>query len=121
MEHTLGWPLDMKTYGGSFLYHMDPNFVLVGFAVGLDYQNPYLNPYEEFQRFKKHPHISKVLKGGSPLSYGARVINSGGLQAIPKLTFPGGALIGCSAGFLNVPRIKGSHTAMKSGTASGGS
>jgi electron-transferring-flavoprotein dehydrogenase len=115
VEHSLGWPLDLKTYGGSFLYHMKPNLVLVGFVVGLDYRNPYLSPYNEFQRFKHHPRVAQVLEGGTPLSYGARVINSGGLQALPKLSFPGGALVGCSAGFLNVPRIKGSHLAMKSG------
>jgi len=115
IQHTIGWPLDMKTYGGSFLYHMKPNYILIGMVVGLDYQNPYLSPYEEFQRFKHHPDVKKHLEGGECVAYGARVINEGGLQAIPKLTFPGGALIGCSAGFLNVPKIKGSHTAMKSG------
>jgi electron-transferring-flavoprotein dehydrogenase len=113
--HTIGWPLQTDTYGGSFLYHMKPNLVLVGFVVGLDYPNPYTSPYEEFQRYKHHPKIAKHLKGGKCISYGARVINEGGFQSIPKLTFPGGALIGCSAGFVNVPRIKGSHTAMKSG------
>lgn len=113
--HAIGWPLNGDTYGGSFLYHMEPNYVLVGYAVGLDYPNPHLSPYEEFQRFKHHPAVKQHLEGGSIVSYGARVINEGGLQSIPKLTFPGGALIGCSAGFLNVPRIKGSHTAMKSG------
>ncbi len=97
------------------MYHMDPNYVLIGFAVGLDYPNPHMSPYEEFQRFKTHPAIRKYLEGGTIVSYGARAINEGGLQAIPKLTFPGGALVGCSAGFLNVPKIKGSHTAMKSG------
>jgi len=115
IQHTIGWPLDMKTYGGSFLYHMKPNFILIGMVVGLDYQNPYLSPYEEFQRFKHHPDVKKHLEGGECVAYGARVINEGGFQAIPKLTFPGGALIGCSAGFLNVPKIKGTHTAMKSG------
>lgn len=115
IQHTFGWPLDMNTYGGSFLYHMKPNLILIGFVVGLDYQNPYLSPYEEFQRFKHHPKIASVLEGGECIAYGARVINEGGYQAIPKLTFPGGALIGCSAGFLNVPKIKGTHTAMKSG------
>mmetsp|Transcript_12224 Transcript_12224/g.22668 ORF Transcript_12224/g.22668 Transcript_12224/m.22668 type:complete len:603 (+) Transcript_12224:183-1991(+) len=114
VQHTFGWPLDTETYGGSFLYHMKPNKVLIGFVVGLDYKNPYLSPYQEFQRFKHHPMISKHLEGGQCIEYGARVINEGGYQAIPKLTFPGGALIGCSAGFLNVPKVKGTHTAMKS-------
>jgi electron-transferring-flavoprotein dehydrogenase len=119
IQHTLGWPLQntplSDVYGGSFLYHMKPNLVLVGMVVGLDYQNPYLSPYEEFQRFKTHPAVARHLEGGEVVAYGARVINEGGFQAIPKLTFPGGALIGCSAGFLNVPKIKGTHTAMKSG------
>jgi electron-transferring-flavoprotein dehydrogenase len=115
VQHTFGWPLDPKTYGGSFLYHMNGNKVLIGFVVGLDYENPYLSPYQEFQRFKHHPKVAEHLEGGTCVSYGARVINEGGLQAIPKLTFPGGALIGCSAGFLNVPKVKGTHTAMKSG------
>ncbi len=113
--HTTGWPMDSKTYGGSFLYHLENNQVSVGYVVGLDYENPYLSPFEEFQRFKTHPEIRKFLEGGKRVSYGARAINEGGFQSIPKLTFPGGALIGCSAGFLNVPKIKGSHTAMKSG------
>ena len=115
VQHSLGWPLPSDVYGGSFLYHMAPDTVLVGFVVGLDYANPYLSPYREFQRWKHHPSIARQLEGGECLSYGARVINEGGLQAIPKLTFPGGALIGCAAGFLNVPKIKGTHTAMKSG------
>jgi electron-transferring-flavoprotein dehydrogenase len=115
VQHTFGWPLDPKTYGGSFLYHMNGNKVLIGFVVGLDYENPYLSPYQEFQRFKHHPKVAEHLEGGTCVSYGARVINEGGFQAIPKLTFPGGALIGCSAGFLNVPKVKGTHTAMKSG------
>jgi electron-transferring-flavoprotein dehydrogenase len=115
VQHTAGWPLDSQTYGGSFLYHMKPNLVLIGFVVGLDYKNPYLSPYQEFQRFKHHPEIAKHLQNGSCIAYGARVINEGGYQAIPKLTFPGGALVGCSAGFLNIAAIKGSHTAMKSG------
>ena len=115
IQHTFGWPLDSATYGGSFLYHMDPNLVLVGFVVGLDYKNPYLSPYGEFQRFKHHPEVAKHLEGGECIAYGARCINEGGLQSVPKLAFPGGALVGCSAGFLNVPKIKGSHTAMKSG------
>lgn len=113
--HTIGWPLDQKTYGGSFIYHLKDNKVAIGLVVGLDYQNPYLSPYEEFQRLKHHPLVKPLLEGGECLSYGARSLNEGGIQSIPKLTFPGGALIGCSAGFLNVPKIKGSHTAMKSG------
>ena len=113
--HTTGWPMDTSTYGGSFLYHIEGNQVAVGFVVGLDYENPYLSPFHEFQRFKTHPEIAKFFKGGKRISYGARAINEGGFQAIPKLTFPGGALIGCSAGFVNVPKIKGSHTAMKTG------
>jgi len=115
IQHTAGWPLDTKTYGGSFLYHMKPNLVLIGYVVGLDYKNPFLSPYQEFQRFKHHPMIAKHLKDGSCISYGARVLNEGGYQAVPKLTFPGGVLAGCSAGFLNVAAIKGSHTAIKSG------
>jgi electron-transferring-flavoprotein dehydrogenase len=113
--HTTGWPLDTKTYGGSFLYHLEDNQVAVGFVVGLDYSNPYLSPFEEFQRFKTHPAIRPTFEGGRRVSYGARAINEGGFQSIPKLHFPGGAIVGCSAGFLNVPKIKGSHTAMKSG------
>jgi len=113
--HTIGWPLDRKTYGGSFLYHLENNQVAVGFVVGLDYENPYLNPFEEFQRFKTHPAIRPTFEGGRRIAYGARAINEGGFQAIPQLSFPGGHLIGCAAGFLNVPKIKGSHTAMKSG------
>ena len=113
--HTIGWPLDWSTYGGSFLYHLENNQVAVGFVIGLDYENPHLSPFEEFQRFKTHPAIRPTFEGGRRISYGARAINEGGLQSIPKLTFPGGALIGCAAGFLNVPKIKGSHTAMKSG------
>jgi electron-transferring-flavoprotein dehydrogenase len=104
-----------KVFGGSFIYHMKPNKVLIGMVVGLDYENPYLNPYREFQRFKHHPEVAKHLKGGTCVAYGARVLNEGGYHAIPKLTFPGGLLIGCSAGFLNAMKIKGSHTAMKSG------
>ncbi len=113
--HTIGWPLDWETYGGSFLYHLDNNQVAVGFVTGLDYRNPFLSPFEEFQRFKTHPEIRKFFEGGRRIAYGARAINEGGFQAIPKLVFPGGAIIGCSAGFVNVPKIKGSHTAMKSG------
>ncbi|KAK4790048.1 hypothetical protein SAY86_017352 [Trapa natans] len=113
--HTLGWPLDNKTYGGSFLYHMYNRQISLGLVVALDYQNPYLNPYEEFQRFKHHPAIKPLLEGGNVLQYGARTLNEGGFQSIPYPVFPGGAIIGCSAGFLNVPKIKGTHTAMKSG------
>jgi len=113
--HTVGWPLDRKTYGGSFLYHLENNQVAVGFVIGLDYENPFLSPFEEFQRFKTHPAIRPTFEGGRRIAYGARAINEGGFQAIPQLSFPGGLLIGCAAGFLNVPKIKGSHTAMKSG------
>ena len=113
--HSAGWPMDSKTWGGSFVYHLENNQAYVGYVVSLDYKNPHLSPYEEFQRFKTHKHIKAMLKGGKRIAYGARAINEGGYQAVPKLTFPGGALIGCSAGFLNVPKIKGSHTAMKSG------
>ena len=112
--HTQGWPLE-DAWGGGFIYHQEKNQVAIGFVVALNYRNPYLSPFEEFQRFKQHPAIREMLEGGRRVSYGARVINEGGYQAIPKLAFPGGALIGCSAGFVNVPRIKGSHTAMKSG------
>ncbi len=112
--HTAGWPLDSGTYGGSFLYHMEERMVAVGFVVGLGYENPYLSPYEEFQRFKTHPEIRKILEGAKRLSYGARAITAGGLQSLPKLVFPGGALIGDEAGFLNASRIKGSHCAIKS-------
>ena len=113
--HSVGWPMQGGTYGGGFLYHMDERRVAVGYVVALDYKNPYLSPYWEFQRFKTHPLVRRVLEGGSVLQYGARTLNEGGLQAIPKLVFPGGALIGCAAGFLNVSKIKGTHTAMKSG------
>ena len=113
--HTTGWPLSSDTYGGSFLYHFDKNLVSIGFVVGLDYKNPYLSPYEEFQQFKHHPDIIKHLKGGRRISYGARALNEGGVQSLPKLTFPGGLLVGCEAGFLNVPKIKGTHLAIKSG------
>lgn len=113
--HSIGWPLDRQTYGGSFLYHLSNSQIAVGFVVGLDYQNPYLSPFEEFQRFKTHPSIRSFFEGGKRLSYGARALNEGGWQSLPQLTFPGGALIGCSAGFLNVARLKGTHTAMKSG------
>jgi electron-transferring-flavoprotein dehydrogenase len=113
--HTAGWPMDNRTWGGSFIYHLDKGQAYFGFVVGLDYRNPHLAPFDEFQRFKLHPKIRPMLEGAKRLSYGARALNEGGLQSIPKLVFPGGALIGCSAGFLNVPKIKGSHTAMKSG------
>ncbi|KAL7420344.1 hypothetical protein Q5752_005314 [Cryptotrichosporon argae] len=113
--HTLGWPLDFKTYGGSWMYHMEDNMVSLGLVVGLDYENPHLSPFKEFQRMKHHPFFANILKGGECIAYGARALNEGGYQSIPKLTFPGGALLGCSAGFLNVPKIKGTHNAMKSG------
>ena len=113
--HTTGWPLKSDTYGGSFLYHFDKNLVSIGFVIGLDYKNPYLSPYDEFQQFKHHPEIKKYLEGGRRIGYGARALNEGGYQSIPKLTFPGGMLVGCEAGFLNVPKIKGTHLAMKSG------
>ncbi len=115
IEHTIGWPLDPKTYGGSFLYHLDNNLVSVGFVVGLDYENPHLSPFEEFQRYKTHPAIRPTFEGGRRIAYGARALSEGGFQSIPKLTFPGGLLVGDTAGFLNVPKIKGNHTAMKSG------
>lgn len=115
VSHSVGWPLDKHVYGGAFLYHMENHQLSVGFVIGLDYENPYLNPYEEFQKFKTHPIIKPLFEGGKRIAYGARALNEGGYQSIPKLTFPGGALIGCSAGFLNVAKIKGSHTAMKSG------
>ncbi|HYC05131.1 MAG TPA: electron transfer flavoprotein-ubiquinone oxidoreductase [Azospirillaceae bacterium] len=113
--HTQGWPLDSKTGGGSWMYHIEDNQVSIGFVVHLNYSNPHLSPFEEFQRFKQHPLIRNYLEGGKRLSYGARAINEGGLQSVPKLAFPGGALIGCSAGFVNLPRIKGTHNAMKTG------
>ena len=113
--HSAGWPLDSETYGGSFLYHLENNLVAVGFVVGLDYKNPYLSPYEEFQRFKTHPKVRPTFEGGRRIAYGARALNEGGLQSLPKMTFPGGLLIGCDAGTINMPKIKGSHTAMKSG------
>jgi electron-transferring-flavoprotein dehydrogenase len=113
--HTTGWPLDSSTYGGSFLYHLENNQVMVGYVVGLNYENPYLSPYEEFQRYKTHPEIRTFLEGGKRISYGARAITAGGLQSLPKLVFAGGALIGCDAGFLNMSRIKGSHAAIKTG------
>jgi len=115
VTHTMGWPLDGSTGGGSFMYHLENNQVSIGFVVHLNYKNPYLSPFDEFQRFKLHPAIKPVLEGGRRISYGARAITEGGLQSVPKLTFPGGALIGCAAGFVNLPRIKGSHNAMKTG------
>ena len=113
--HTMGWPLGLKTGGGSFMYHLEDNLVSIGFVVHLNYTNPHLYPYMEFQRFKHHPLIEPVLRGGRRVAYGARAITEGGFQSVPKLAFAGGALIGCSAGFVNVPRIKGSHNAMKTG------
>jgi len=115
VQHTSGWPLDDRTGGGSFLYHFDDRLVSVGFVVHLNYENPYLNPFEEFQRFKTHRFVRETFAGGKRLSYGARAITEGGYQSVPKLVFPGGALIGCAAGFINLPRIKGSHNAMLSG------
>ncbi len=112
--HSVGWPMDSQTYGGSFIYHLKDNLVAIGYVVGLDYQNPYLNPFKEFQRFKMHPSVKPLLEGGRRISYGARALNEGGWQSIPKLIMPGAVLIGCAAGFLNVPKIKGTHTAMKS-------
>ena len=113
--HTTGWPLDNKTYGGSFCYHAENNQVFIGYVIGLDYKNPHLSPYDEFQLFKTHSSISKLLKGGKRLSYGARALIEGGIQSLPQMYMPGGLLIGCDAGTLNMPKIKGSHTAMKSG------
>ena len=115
VQHTSGWPLGNSTGGGSFLYHLEDNQVAVGFVVNLNYKNPYIAPFEEFQRFKQHPSIRSTFEGGKRLSYGARAITEGGWQSVPKLTFPGGALIGCAAGFINLPRIKGSHNAILSG------
>ncbi|MCG6875732.1 MAG: electron transfer flavoprotein-ubiquinone oxidoreductase [Betaproteobacteria bacterium] len=113
--HSIGWPLDSRTYGGAFLYHFEERLVSIGFVVGLDYRNPHLSPFDEFQRFKTHPEIRPTLEGGRRVAYGARAISEGGYQSVPKLTFPGGLLIGDTAGFLNVPKIKGTHLAMKSG------
>ncbi|MCX8146716.1 MAG: NAD(P)/FAD-dependent oxidoreductase, partial [Azovibrio sp.] len=113
--HSIGWPLTSDTYGGSFLYHLENHQVAVGFVVGLDYKNPWLSPFEEFQRFKTHPAVRDTFSGGRRIAYGARALSEGGIQSLPRLTFPGGLLIGDTAGFLNVPKIKGSHTAMKSG------
>ncbi|MBP7703874.1 MAG: electron transfer flavoprotein-ubiquinone oxidoreductase [Caulobacter sp.] len=114
-QHTTGWPLDDKTGGGSFMYHFGDNYVAIGYVVHLNYKNPWLSPFDEFQRFKQHPSVKPYLVGGSRVAYGARAITEGGYQSVPKLSFPGGVLIGCSAGFVNVPRIKGSHNAMKTG------
>jgi electron-transferring-flavoprotein dehydrogenase len=113
--HTIGWPMDSSTYGGSWMYHWENHQVSIGFVIGLDYSNPHLSPFDEFQRFKLHPDIRHYLEGGRRIAYGARALSEGGFQSIPKLTFPGGAIIGDAAGFLNVPKIKGNHTAMKSG------
>ncbi len=115
VHHTLGWPLDSKTGGGSFMYHFGDRYVAIGYVVHLNYANPWLSPYDEFQRFKHHPAVKPTLEGGKRVAYGARAITEGGYQSVPKLAFPGGALIGCSAGFVNLPRIKGSHNAMKTG------
>ncbi|OCC04948.1 electron transfer flavoprotein-ubiquinone oxidoreductase [Labrys sp. WJW] len=115
VQHSFGWPLDSKTGGGSFLYHLENNQVVVGFVIHLNYTNPYLSPFDEFQRFKHHPLIAPTFEGGKRIAYGARAITEGGYQSVPKLSFPGGALIGCAAGFVNVPRIKGSHNAVLSG------
>jgi electron-transferring-flavoprotein dehydrogenase len=113
--HTVGWPLDQNTYGGSFCYHAENNQIFVGYVIGLDYKNPHLSPYDEFQQFKTHPAISKILRGGKRIAYGARALIEGGLQSLPQMHMPGALLIGCDAGTLNMPKIKGSHTAMKSG------
>ncbi len=113
--HTVGWPMDRSTYGGSFIYHLEDNQLAIGFVVGLDYRNPRLSPFDEMQRFKTHPRVQPLLEGGRRVAYGARALNEGGLQSIPRLTFPGGLLVGDTAGFLNVPKIKGTHTAIKSG------
>ncbi len=113
--HTVGWPLDSSTYGGSFIYHLENNQVAIGYVIALDYQNPYLAPFEEFQRFKHHPAIKPTFEGGRRIAYGARALNEGGLQSIPEVGLPGLGIMGCAAGFLNVPKIKGTHTAMKSG------
>ena len=115
ITHTAGWPMDLKTYGGSWMYHYGENLLSVGFVLGLNYKNPHLSPFEEMQRFKTHPKFRKLFDGAKRISYGARAISAGGLQSLPKLSFPGGLIIGDAAGFLNVPKIKGTHTAMKSG------
>ena len=113
--HSAGWPVDNNTYAGSFVYHAENRQIYLGYVVGLDYKNPYLSPFEEFQRFKTHPSIKKMLQGGKRISYGARALIEGGLQSLPKMYMPGALLIGCDAGTLNMPKIKGTHTAMKSG------
>ena len=113
--HTAGWPLDNSTYGGSFMYHAENKQVFLGYVIGLDYKNPHLSPYDEFQRFKTHPSIKKIIEGGKRISYGARALIEGGLQSLPQMFMPGALLVGCDAGTLNMPKIKGSHTAMKSG------
>ncbi len=115
VDHSMGWPLSEGTSGGSFLYHFDKNLVSIGYVIHLNYTNPYVSPFDEFQQFKTHPSVKKILSGGKRISYGARAITTGGYQSVPKLYFPGGALIGCSAGFLNYPKIKGTHNAMDSG------
>ncbi len=117
--HSAGWPLDRATYGGGFMYHQEDRLVSVGLVVGLGYANPWLEPFQEFQRYKTHPLLRGFLEGGKRIAYGARAINASGLQSLPKLAFPGGALVGCDAGFLNAPRIKGSHAAIKSGMLAG--
>jgi len=113
--HTAGWPLDNNTYGGSFMYHAENKQIFLGYVIGLDYKNPHLSPFDEFQRFKTHPAIKKIIEGGKRISYGARALIEGGLQSLPKMFMPGALLVGCDAGTLNMPKIKGSHTAMKSG------
>ena len=113
--HTAGWPLDNATYGGSFCYHAENKQIFLGYVIGLDYKNPYLSPYDEFQKFKTHPAIKKILTNGKRIAYGARALIEGGIQSLPKMYMPGGLLVGCDAGTLNMPKIKGSHTAMKSG------
>jgi len=113
--HTAGWPLDNKTYGGSFIYHAEKKQIYIGYVIGLDYQNPHLSPFDEFQRFKTHKDIKKMLEGGKRIAFGARALIEGGIQSLPKMYMPGALLIGCDAGTLNMPKIKGSHTAMKSG------
>lgn len=115
IEHSVGWPMNQRTYGGSFLYHFEDNQVLVGYVIALDYTNPYLSPFNEFQRFKLHPKVRPLFEGAKRIAYGARALNEGGWQSVPRLVFPGGSIIGCAAGFVNVPKVKGSHTAMKSG------
>jgi len=117
--HTAGWPLDNKTYGGSFVYHAENKQIYIGYVIGLDYKNPYLSPFEEFQKFKTHKDIKKILDGGKRIAFGARALIEGGIQSLPKMHMPGGLLIGCDAGTLNMPKIKGSHTAMKSGIIAG--